>query len=277
MGPASSSEDKIAALICRRHERCAAEFLARHTRRARRPHRLHPPHLAPPGQAGIRSCRICRDRKSAPAVLAGGEAVMLNDQAEVTITTRELEGTAERSVDHLSGLPATCKPGDRMLLDDGKLELAVESMDTTDVHTRVVHGGLLKEHKGINLPGVMVNIPSLTEKDLDDLAFGVAQGVDYIAISFVRRAEGRCRRQAHAGGGRPRRRQAAHHRQAGEAGRARQSGGHSAGGRWGHGGARRPGRGALAAGSADGSKTDHRRAPTASAKSSSPPRRCSNR
>src|SRR5262249_13313078 len=70
-----------------------------------------------------------------------------------------------------------------------KLELAVESVDHTDVHTRVVHGGLLKEHKGINLPGVMVNIPSLTEKDRDDLAFGVAQGVDYMAISFVRRAE----------------------------------------------------------------------------------------
>jgi pyruvate kinase len=62
-------------------------------------------------------------------------------------------------------------------------------VDATDVHTRVVHGGLLNEHKGINLPGVVVNIPSLTEKDRDDLAFGVAQGVDYVAISFVRRAE----------------------------------------------------------------------------------------
>jgi pyruvate kinase len=58
-----------------------------------------------------------------------------------------------------------------------------------DVHTRVVHGGILKEHKGINLPGVMVNIPSLTDKDRADLAFGVAQEVDYVAISFVRRPE----------------------------------------------------------------------------------------
>jgi pyruvate kinase len=62
-------------------------------------------------------------------------------------------------------------------------------VDGPDIHTRVIHGGLLKEHKGINLPGVMVNIPSLTEKDLDDLAFGVAQEVDYIALSFVRRPE----------------------------------------------------------------------------------------
>ena len=57
------------------------------------------------------------------------------------------------------------------------------------MHTRVVHGGNLKEHKGINLPGILVNTPSMTKKDREDLAFGIAQGVDYVALSFVRRAE----------------------------------------------------------------------------------------
>jgi len=83
------------------------------------------------------------------------------------------------------GLPEDVKAGDRILLDDGLLELKVTSVRGTDVHTRVVHGGVLKEHKGINLPGILVNTPSMTKKDREDLAFGIAQGVDYVALSFV--------------------------------------------------------------------------------------------
>src|SRR5687768_8486429 len=121
--------------------------------------------------------------------LTGGESVLLRDQASFTITTRDVEGTSGEVSTTYDGLPGDVHKGDRLLLDDGRMELAVERVDGTDVHTRVVHGGMLKEHKGINLPGVMVNIPSLTDKDREDLAFGVAQGVDYVAMSFVRRPE----------------------------------------------------------------------------------------
>ena len=79
--------------------------------------------------------------------------------------------------------------GDRILLDDGLMELRVLGSDEIDVQCQIVHGGLLKEHKGINLPGVAVSAPALTEKDRDDLRFGVQHEVDYVALSFVRKPE----------------------------------------------------------------------------------------
>jgi pyruvate kinase len=121
--------------------------------------------------------------------LIGHAAVELKDGMAFTITTRHIQGTAREVSTTYAGLADDVRPGDTLLLDDGLIELSVEGVDQLDVHTRVVHGGLLKEHKGINLPGVAVNIPILTEKDLEDLAFGVAQGVDYIAVSFVNRAD----------------------------------------------------------------------------------------
>ncbi len=83
-------------------------------------------------------------------------------------------------------LPGDVGPGDRLLLDDGQLELRVLSVDGEDVECEVVVGGLLKAHKGMNLPGVRVSAPSLTGKDREDLAFGIQQGVDFVALSFVR-------------------------------------------------------------------------------------------
>jgi pyruvate kinase len=115
--------------------------------------------------------------------------VELQENAEFTVTAREIVGNAHEVSTTYTGLPDDVRPGSRLLLDDGLMELRVEKVDGPDVHTRVVHGGILKEHKGINLPGVIVNIPSLTDKDRADLAFGVAQEVDYVAISFVRRPE----------------------------------------------------------------------------------------
>ena len=85
-----------------------------------------------------------------------------------------------------SGLAGDVTVGERILLDDGYLELEVESIDGTEIHTRVVHGGLLKQYKGINLPGTNVSMDSLTEKDFADLEFALDQNVDFIAISFVR-------------------------------------------------------------------------------------------
>jgi pyruvate kinase len=121
--------------------------------------------------------------------LQNGQAVMLNDGAGVTITTRPVIGDAQTIATTYKPLPQDVKTGDRILIDDGLLELCVVGHDETDVHCQVVHGGLLKEHKGINLPGVAVSAPALTEKDRDDLKFGVAHNVDYVALSFVRRPE----------------------------------------------------------------------------------------
>jgi len=121
--------------------------------------------------------------------LEGGQPVLLVDGARVTITTRDVEGNAETISTTYKQLPQDVKEGDRILLDDGLLELRVLGFDATEVECLVVHGGPLKEHKGINLPGVAVSAPALTEKDRDDLKFGVSQGVDYVALSFVRRPE----------------------------------------------------------------------------------------
>jgi pyruvate kinase len=121
--------------------------------------------------------------------LAGGQPVTLVAGEEFVITTRPVEGTAQEVSTTYDGLAGDVTAGARLLLDDGRMELHVEHVSGTDVRTRVVRGGLLKEHKGINLPGVIIKAPSLTEKDHEDLAFGVAQGVDYVALSFVRRGE----------------------------------------------------------------------------------------
>jgi pyruvate kinase len=86
-------------------------------------------------------------------------------------------------------LPQDVKAGDRILLDDGLMELRVLAANETDVQCQVVHGGILKEHKGINLPGVAVSAPALTQKDREDLRFGVMHDVDYVALSFVRQPE----------------------------------------------------------------------------------------
>lgn len=121
--------------------------------------------------------------------LQGGQPVQLIDGAEVTITTRPVIGDAHTVATTYEPLPHDVKAGDRILLDDGLLELRVIDFAETEVRCRVVHGGLLKEHKGINLPGVAVSAPALTEKDRDDLRFGVKHGVDYVALSFVRKPE----------------------------------------------------------------------------------------
>lgn len=120
--------------------------------------------------------------------LRGCEAV-LEDGAEVRITTEEIEGDATRFSANYSSLAREVKPGDRILLSDGELELRALSTTATDVIARVMHGGKLGEHKGINLPGAQLSIPSITEKDIIDLKFGVEHGIDIVAQSFVRRAE----------------------------------------------------------------------------------------
>ncbi|MHB0858321.1 MAG: pyruvate kinase [Anaerolineae bacterium] len=114
--------------------------------------------------------------------------VILQEGRRFTITTREVAGTAERVSTTYQALPRDVQPGDRVLISDGLLELRVIETDSTELVGEVVHGGELKAHQGINLPGVAVSTPAVTEKDMVDLRFGLAQGVDYVAVSFVRKA-----------------------------------------------------------------------------------------
>jgi pyruvate kinase len=106
-----------------------------------------------------------------------------------TITTDDIEGSKDRVGTTYKGLPGDCKPGDRILIDDGKVTVEVTSVTKTDVVTKVIEPGAVSNNKGINLPGVAVSVPALSEKDIDDLRWGLKAGADFIALSFVRSAE----------------------------------------------------------------------------------------
>ena len=106
-----------------------------------------------------------------------------------TITTDEIEGTKDRVGTTYKGLPGDCKAGDRILIDDGKVTVEVTSVTKTDVVTKVIEPGAVSNNKGINLPGVAVSVPALSEKDIDDLRWGLKAGADFIALSFVRSAD----------------------------------------------------------------------------------------
>ena len=121
--------------------------------------------------------------------LSAGQPVTLEAGALFTITTRPVDGDAHQVSTNFTELPRVVKPGAKLLLDDGAIALSVESTTETDVVCRVINGGVLGERKGINLPGIPLPIASLTEKDIADLHWAVAQDADYIALSFVRRAE----------------------------------------------------------------------------------------
>jgi pyruvate kinase len=106
-----------------------------------------------------------------------------------TITTDDVEGTKERVGTTYKGLPGDCKPGDRILIDDGKVTVEVVEVKGNDVVTKVIEPGAVSNNKGINLPGVAVSVPALSEKDMDDLRWGLKAGADFIALSFVRSAD----------------------------------------------------------------------------------------
>ena len=106
-----------------------------------------------------------------------------------TITTEDIQGTKERVSTTFKGLPGDCKPGDRLLIDDGKVAVEVIEVKGNDVITKCVEPGAVSNNKGINLPGVAVSVPALSEKDKEDLRWGLRAGVDFIALSFVRDAK----------------------------------------------------------------------------------------
>ncbi|MGH9800286.1 MAG: pyruvate kinase, partial [Blastocatellia bacterium] len=120
--------------------------------------------------------------------LKDGKPIRLQADQQLTITTRDVVGDEAVISTSYALLPQDAKSGDRILFADGMIELRVEQVGKTDVVCRVLNGGELGENKGINLPGVKLSAPSLTEKDRADLTFGLQQQVDYVALSFVRSA-----------------------------------------------------------------------------------------
>ena len=120
--------------------------------------------------------------------LKDDQPVRLMPGATFTITTRPVAGDDTQVSTNYKDLPRVVKLGTRLLIDDGALSLIVDRATDTDVICKVIDGGMLAERKGINLPGVPLPIDSLTEKDIVDLKWAVAQDADYIALSFVRRA-----------------------------------------------------------------------------------------
>src|SRR5690606_3124670 len=105
-----------------------------------------------------------------------------------TITVNPVEGNAQIASTTYTEFAREVQPGDRILLADGALVLRAKESDGTSVLCEVVSGGPISDNKGINLPGVRLSVPALTEKDLDDLKHGLDAGVDFIALSFVRTA-----------------------------------------------------------------------------------------
>jgi pyruvate kinase len=115
-------------------------------------------------------------------------AVTLDAGASFTLTTRPVLGSRQEVSVPYPRLTADLRPGDALLLGDGDLELEVTGTGETDVHCRVITGGTLASRKGVSLPARAITAPTFTDKDRDDLAFGLRQGVDYVALSFVRTA-----------------------------------------------------------------------------------------
>lgn len=108
---------------------------------------------------------------------------------KITLTTESILGDASRISVSYAGLPEDVHPGSTILIDDGLIGLTVDQVEGSEIHCTIDNGGTLKSRKGVNLPGVKINLPGITEKDAEDILFGIEQGVDFIAASFVRKPQ----------------------------------------------------------------------------------------
>ncbi len=187
LGPASDSDDMVRAMVRAGMDVARLNFShgdhATHAARIERVRRL-----AHEENAVIAILGDLQGPKLRVGEMANGSA-RLQPGAEFTLTTRAVPGDAHIARVDFDGLPEAVHPGDRILLDDGLIELRVLESAGQDVVTRVVSGGDLTSHKGVNVPGAALKISPLTDKDRADLVFAVEQRLDYIALSFVRRAE----------------------------------------------------------------------------------------
>ncbi|PSH04244.1 MAG: pyruvate kinase [Acidobacteria bacterium] len=187
LGPSSDTEDKIRQLLLLGMDVARLNFShgsqEEHVQRIRR--------LREAAAELGRTVCILQDLQG-PKIRTGSlrnhAAVNLVPGSKVTVTNKEIEGTAEVLGTTFKTLAREVEVGSRILLSDGRLSLKVLEIQGDDVLCEVVEGGMLGEHQGMNLPGAVLSLPSLTSKDKEDLAFGLSAGVDAVAISFVRSA-----------------------------------------------------------------------------------------
>ena len=118
----------------------------------------------------------------------GGKPVEIEDGGTYTLTTRDVPCTAQIGSISFKHLPQDVSVGTRILINDGVIELVARQLSETDITCEVVHGGTLSDNKGVNVPGVQLSMPYLSERDMNDLEFGAKHGFDFIAASFVRSA-----------------------------------------------------------------------------------------
>ncbi|MCK9462985.1 MAG: pyruvate kinase [Proteobacteria bacterium] len=187
LGPASDSPEIVRALIAAGADVFRLNFS----------HGTHEGHRrafdtvrAEAGRAGVCTAvlaDLCGPKIRIGEVAGGGVPIATGDDIE--LTTEKIAGDARRVSTTYRPLPRDVKPGARILLDDGLLELEVASIAGELVRCRVIVGGVLKSHKGMNIPGTPLSTPAMTDKDREDLAFARELGVDYAALSFVRRPE----------------------------------------------------------------------------------------
>ncbi|HEY44406.1 MAG TPA: pyruvate kinase [Anaerolineae bacterium] len=188
IGPATKSVDQLRELVAAGMDVARLNFS--HGDHQEYANVIH--HIREVAKETGRSIAILQDlqgSKLRTGELAQEDPVILKDGERFILTTTPILGTADRVHVNYPALPRDVKPGDQILIDDGAMELSVTSISAPDVETEVVHGGPLGSHKGIHLPGVQLSAPPLTSKDLEDISFGLDQGVDMVALSFVRRAE----------------------------------------------------------------------------------------
>jgi pyruvate kinase len=188
VGPATASADRIRALI-----EAGVDVMRFNFSHGTRDEHLRRIQLVRQCSAELgRPVAVLQDLQG-PKIRVGGlqdhRPVLLEEGRELVIGAEPEGGTAERLSTTYPELVREVREGDRILLADGELELAVTAVGPHEVRARVVRGGLLEEHKGINLPGVPLRAPALTDKDVEDLRFGLEAGVDFVALSFVRTAE----------------------------------------------------------------------------------------
>ncbi len=188
LGPASDSQESLAALLDAGMDVARLNFshgtAADQGRRLRLLRRLAREH----GKS-VAVVQDLQGPRMRTGTLQHGKPVELRPGSPLTLTTRRVPGNARVVSTTFEALPREVRPGNRILLSDGLIELRVQRVTGRDVHCRVVNGGELREHQGINLPGLALHISALTAKDRADLKFGIQHGVDYVALSFVRRPE----------------------------------------------------------------------------------------
>lgn len=122
-------------------------------------------------------------------LLKDGRKVTLKEGDTYTLTTEEIVGDEKKGYINYAGLPADVGPGNKILIDDGLLELDVLEVKGCEIFCSIVNGGELGERKGVNVPNVKIKLPALTDKDIEDIKFGIEAGFDFVAASFVRNAD----------------------------------------------------------------------------------------